>query len=65
MEGHQDLPVLHRSYYSAGGHSCLQKIQLKSKGTGAVLMRKIKDYQETILTKLALNNKKHKKNHEN
>ena len=37
-------------------HSCPPQIQLESKRTGAVLMRKMKDSQETYFTKLAPNN---------
>ena len=33
--------------------SCPPQIQLQSKRTGAVLMRRMKDFQETCLTKLA------------
>ena len=36
-------------------HSCPPQIQLLSKMTGAVLMRRTKDSQETCLTKLAQN----------
>ena len=37
----------------SSGHSCPPQIQLQSKRTGAVLMRRMKDFQETCLTKLA------------
>ena len=37
-------------------HSCPPEIQLQSRRTGAVLMRRVKDFQETCFTKLAQNN---------